>query len=128
MFVDAAALFIDYSGGNRQLFAVKSVSETDNRSTETQNTIGMSKRPAGFRQTSGGLALTLEVVVQEEPEVRWKALADTQEEFSLTLQMKNGERSQYIPCRVSTVTLSGDEEGEYSETVEIVALNRKPLS
>lgn len=127
MIVDAQSLFLNStSQGNKQLTNVKSLDIDDDSEVETVNTAtAPNKRPVGFREKQGGIKVTLEELVVDEPEANWRRLKIRKEEFSLTVQLAGGDRWQLIPCRVSKVAFKGDDAGEIMQTIEIVALDWK---
>lgn len=113
--------------GNRRLVGLQDWSVEDGGSTETVNEVG-SADPVGHVTKPGNIGISLtEKIVEGVPTVDWVALRDSRELFSMTRQVENGQRTQYLDCRVSTVNESGDAEAENTREVSIVALRRKAL-
>jgi hypothetical protein len=112
-----AFIFIDYSGGNYQLFRVKDCEEDVDRTLEVRKAVGV-KGGVGFKKSIGGGGLTLTVYRESPtPEVDWRRL---DERFALTFQDEdNGPRNQYQGCEVEKVTWSLDSDGEYVDKVSI---------
>jgi hypothetical protein len=123
--IDAASVHINYPGCNKTLRSVKSVSTSDDQTTEIVTALG-SKRGVGFKQSAGGLSLTFEVLCEKKPEVDYRWLKRKQWEFALTIELAGGFRLQYPRCKVSTVTISASDDGEVMDSVEIVATDEQP--
>jgi hypothetical protein len=115
------------SQGAKQLTRLRSYDVTDESGVETRNAVGQDK-PIGFVDKPGGVSISFEYYSERpKPEVDWRRLQELKELFALTQAVVGGERYQYAVCRVSTVSPSGDEEGEHMVTVEIVCLGVKRL-
>jgi hypothetical protein len=124
--VDRASFYLNSSAGNVRLRRVKSCDVSDGRSTEAVNAVG-SDAPIGFRDKPGAMSLTLEVYDEPAPEVDYFALKLAREEFDFVIQDDGGKRQQFIPCRVSKIDRSKNDEGEHMLSVEIIALEVKEL-
>lgn len=115
------------SQGAKRLRRVSDSKMTDNSSTDTVNAVGEDE-PIGFIRKPGNRTISLTVYEEQgTPEVDWRALRTSQEEFSLTREVVGGNRTQYPVCRVSKIDPSSDAEGKHMIDVEIVALGEKPL-
>ncbi len=115
------------SARNKVLKKVKTGKVTDNRDAEHAKGSG-SKKPVGvIRKPGGG---TIELTVYQEkgvPEVDWVALLDSEEFFSLTREVVDGPRTQFLECTVANVGEDDDDEGGHNITVKILWSDRKPL-
>lgn len=118
-----AKIYIDYSGGNFQLRRVKNLKDDADRSLTVQKAVGVNGG-AGFKRSKGGCSVTLSVYRESpDPEVNWRALADSHEHFTITTQDEDGGlREQYQVCEVEKVTRSTDDEGENMDEVSIKCL------
>lgn len=127
-FVSIVPWFINSaSQGNRQCRGLQDAGVEDGSSVETVNEIG-AEFPTGHIVKPGAQTINLtEKVVEGEPEVDWNELRDSRELFSMTRQYRNGQRVQFLDCRVSTVNESGDAEGENTREITIMSLRRKAL-
>lgn len=115
------------SQGNVRLRRVKSSKTADASSTEMKNAIG-EDFPVGFIDKPGGKTTTFEIFVEQgNPEVDWQFLKDSKEYFSMTKQVVGGKRYQYPICRVAKVDKDDDDEGSHMMSVEVMALEEKPL-
>lgn len=127
-FVSVAPWFINSeSQGNRPCRGLQDAGVEDGSSVEPVNEIG-SEYPTGTTTKPGAMTLNLtEKVMEGEPEVDWNELRDSREVFSMTRQYRNGQRVQFLNCKVSTVNESGDAEGENTREITIISLRRKAL-
>lgn len=115
------------SQGNVRLRRVKSSKTSDGSSTEAVNAVGEDD-PVGFKDKPGAKTITFEVYEQQgRPEADWQKLKDTKEVFSLTKQIVGGGRVQYPVCRVAKIDKDNDDEGSHMLSVEVIALQEKPL-
>lgn len=115
------------SQGAKRLKRVSDSKVADGSSTETVNAVGEDE-PIGFTRKPGGKTIALTVYEEQgKPEVDWRALRDSQEEFAITREIVGGARQQFPVCRVSKVDPSSDAEGKHMLDVEIVGLREKPL-
>lgn len=115
------------SQGAKRLKRVSDSKVTDGSSTDTVNAVGEDE-PIGFTRKPGNRAISLTVYEEQgQPEVDWRALRTSQEEFSITREIVGGNRTQYPVCRVSKVDPSSDADGKHMLDVEIIALGEKPL-
>jgi hypothetical protein len=124
-----AKIFIDSrTAGNFQLFRVKSFDVEADEDLEVVKAVGVDGG-AGFRDTTGGGGITLEVYRETgDPEVNWRILRKLKEKFSITIADEdNGIREQYQACRVAKVTRKGDDSGSNMDTVSIKWLRRVDL-
>lgn len=124
-----AKLFIDSKlAGNFQLYRVKSFDVDDDQDLEVVKAVGVDGG-AGFRDTTGGGSMTLEVYRETgDPEVNWRILRKLKEKFAITIADEdNGLREQYQVCRVAKVTRKGDDSGSNMDTVSIKFLRRTDL-
>lgn len=124
--VDRSSFYLNYSGGNKLLTRVKSLDISDGGSSEMVNAIG-SRIPIAFRRKPGGQTLSLEVYDEKLLEVDYYALEASQEQFDFVVQDDDGKRRQFIPCIVSKVDASKNDEGEHMMTIEVLALEAKAL-
>src|SRR5262245_8207866 len=105
--------------GAKQLTRLRSYDVSDESGVETRNAVGQNK-PIGFVDKPGGATISFEYFSERpKPEVDWRKLKDTKELFSLTQQIVGGERFQYPVCRVSTLSPSGDSDGEHMLKIDI---------
>lgn len=123
-----ALIYIDYSGGNHQLFRIKNLKDDIDRTLEVRKAVGVTGG-AGFKKSAGGGSLTLSVYRESpRPEVDYRSLEESGERFSITVQDEdNGPREQYQACRVEKVTRSTDDEGDNMDEVSIKFLRFKRL-
>lgn len=113
------------AGGNKRLLRLTSWEVSDESSKEAVNEVG-SSNPVGFKRTPGAKTITLEFRQTKgaKPDVDWDYLAESDEVFSLTKQVRGGRRTQYPEVEVSKVDYSGDDEGEITYSVELIALRQ----
>lgn len=116
------------AGGNKRLRKVESSEIASERSKTATNEMG-STVPTGVTVSPGPvtISLTIRHAKSVKPEVDWWYLEYSDEWFTLTSQIVGGRREQFGPCQVSSISESSDSEGEHTYTVEILALERKPL-
>lgn len=116
------------AGGNVRLRRLSSAEVSDESAVETVPEMG-EDRPTGFTDTPGGLSISMEFRQTKgaTPDVDWDFLKDAKEIFSLTRQNHGGRRRQFPECRVSTISESGNSEGEHTYTVEVVTLRAQKL-
>lgn len=130
-YASAASWFINAPApvGNKRLRAVESYDSGDEGSVTTQTEVGPSNAAVGFIDVPGGKTISFDIreVKGAKREVDWEYLQDNKIVFSLTKQIVGGTRKQYPECRISTIAPKGDNKGEHTYTVEIVALDRKSL-
>jgi hypothetical protein len=114
--------------GNKQLKRVQSYDVSDDSSVEAQPEVG-SESPVGFLRKPGALMISFEITETKgvRREIDWERLKLLDNTFSLTKQVKGGQRTQFPECKVSKIDYTGDAEGKHSYTVEIVALSQKPM-
>lgn len=124
-----AKIFIDSpTVGNFQLFRVKSFDIDVDEDLEVVKAVGV-PGGAGFRDTTGGGSITLEVYRESgTPEVNWRTLRKIKEKFSITIADEDGGiREQYQACRVAKVGRKGDDGGSNMDSVSIKFLRRSDL-
>jgi hypothetical protein len=108
--------------GAKKLTRLKSYDVGDEASVEAANAVG-SDDPVGFIDKPGAKTISFTYYSEKpKPEVDWRRLQASKEQFNLTQEIVGGERLQYTPCRVSSVSREGDDEGSHMITVEIIAL------
>jgi len=114
--------------GNVQLRFNKSSKVSDGASAEAKNAMG-SDAPVGFIFKPGAKTITLEVFQQQgvKPECDFKKMKANRELFSLVRVIVGGQATQYTPCVVSKIDEDDDEEGNHMLSVEIIALEDRPL-
>lgn len=115
------------SQGKIRLKGMKSHQVKDGGKVEPTNEVG-NPVPAGFKITPGAKTISFEFYLKKgKPVPDWSALVLSRELVTLTKQIEEGVRVQYLPAMVSTYDPQGDNEGENMASVEIVALQEKPL-
>lgn len=116
------------AGGNKRIRRMKDWNYADGASKETVGEVGSTEH-VGFMRKPGGKTITFNIRERKgaKPEIDWEYLADSDEVFSLTKQIRGGRRTQYPECQVSKVDDQGEEEGEIMYSVEIVVLTRKAM-
>jgi hypothetical protein len=114
--------------GNKQIKRMQSYDVADDSSTEAQGEVG-STSMVGFTAKPGGLMISFEIMETRgtRREIDWERLKVLDNVFSLTKQVKGGQRTQYPECKVSKIDYTGDVDGKHSYTVEIVALSQKAM-
>lgn len=114
--------------GNKRIQKMDDYDITSDGSVETTNEVGTDEA-VGFIVKVGGKALsfTFREAKETTPWIDWDYLDRSKETFSLTRQVKGGQRKQWPRCMVSTTGTSGDKDGSHTRTVEIVALGEAPL-
>ncbi len=113
--------------GKGRLYRVEKFDAKPEGKTTVVTEIGTDEG-AGFQDEPGGHAISFDLMEQQGnswPD--WDALVANRELCSLTDQIVGGRRFQYLPCRVSSVSRSGDKAGSHSISVEMVALGRKGM-
>lgn len=115
------------SQGKVRLRGMSKYDVKDGAKVEAVNEVG-GDDPVGFKDSPGAKTITFDFRQQKgRPVPDWDYLKRNKELFTLTRQIDGGTRSQFLPCRVSMVDPSGDDEGEHTFSVDIVALTEKPL-
>lgn len=116
------------AGGSKRLRRLTDADANDGSSVEGVPEVGPGEM-VGFMDKPGAVEITLNFRERKlaRPEVDWHYLKDAKEEFDLTRQVIGGERRQYLPCRVSTISPKDTDQGEITYTVTVVALGSKPL-
>jgi hypothetical protein len=115
------------SQGNKQLFHISKIDPKDEAKKTAQTGLG-SQRAIGWIQSPGAITITLtSYIAKGKQECDWQFLADSAEEFTLNIEVVGGDRTQYMPCVVSTANPSYDKDGNNVVEVEIVALDKKRL-
>lgn len=115
-------LHVEGSMGNLQLRQAESADATDGSSNTIVN--GPSGVLGQVRQ-DGGITISLVVrrVARVAPEVNWVELRETQEEFVFAYQDEGGQRFTVEGCRVSKIDWNAPNDGNLTQTVEIMGLN-----
>ena len=99
----------------------------DGAKVEAVNEVG-SDVPVGFKISPGAKTLTFDFKVPKGKLVPdWDFMKSGRELVTRTKQGVGGIRTQYLPCMISTVDPTGDTEGEHTFSVEVIALEEKPL-
>lgn len=114
--------------GNKRLRKVDDYDVSDGASKEAMPEVG-SADPVGFIFKPGPKTITFTIREAKlvKPEVDWEYLKRNDENFSLTRRVFGGVRAQYVECQVSTVSVSGDNQGTHTIKVEIIALRVERL-
>ena len=123
-----ALIYIDCTKGNFQLRRVKNLKDDVDRTLEVRKAVGV-EGGAGFKKSTGGGSLTLSVYRESpEPEVDYRALEESGERFTITIQDEDGgPREQYQACRVEKATRTLDDDGENMDEVSIKFLRFRRL-
>jgi hypothetical protein len=129
-FVSQGKIFVDIPGPgavSRQLLTVKKFDAKPQSSREVVTTVGV-EGGAGFRRKQGGFEIDMTVVreVGQNPEVDWYETDQLNKVFTITTQDENNGRRQSFTCMVSKVDTSMDDQGQYEDTVTLVATQRYP--
>lgn len=125
--ISQSFFFIDSSiAGNKQLLRVKSLDGSDDEDLEVVKAVGV-QGGAGFRHTTGGGEITLEVFRETNPEVDYRRLKRLKHTFAITIQDEGGVREQYQGCRVANVSRKDDDAGSHMDSVKIKFLRLVPL-
>lgn len=120
-------LRIKCSQGNKRLRRVKDVKVAHGAGLDAQNALG-EDAPIGWVDKPGPRTLTLSVYDEVgNPEIDYDLLWATKEQFVVEAEVVGGQEWQFIPCRVAKVDRDADADGKVMKTVEIVALDMKPL-
>lgn len=116
------------AGGNKRIRRMVDYDVADGSAIEAVSEVGPGEM-VGFTRTPGALAITFNMRETQgaKPEIDWRYLKRAGETFSLTRQVIGGARTQYPECRVSTVSPSGNDGGEHTYSVEIVALSEADM-
>lgn len=122
--VTSSKVSITYSGGSTQLL-VKNFKASENGSTTIAKAMGIGA--AGFVHNRDGLSLSFDHYVVAAPEIDFRKLSRTKEVFALTEEKEGGKAVQFTHCVVSKVDYSADAEGEFMDSVEVMALVQKDL-
>ena len=112
------------AGGNKRIRRMVDYDVADGASVEAVSEVGPGEM-VGFIHTPGAQTITFNMREREgaKPEIDWRYLKKSKEKFSLTKQVTNGPRTQYPVCVVSNVSPSGNDGGEHTYSVEIIALD-----
>lgn len=120
--VDRILPQISYSGGNKELRTVKSVSVDESDEKTAVETINRDREPLGFTRGVKKTGLTVETVrLKGELEVDWRALKESGEVFRFSFPEEDGQRISAKDCVVDSVTLSYPSSGEVAESVKMKA-------
>lgn len=115
------------SARNVQLKKLKNYSISDDSDLEhAYNT--SDDAPVGIIDKPGGGSVEFDYYQEAgAAEVDWRKLKLAKEFFSMTEQIVGGRRTQYIRCRVATVTNDGDEQGSHMQKIKVLWAERKDL-
>lgn len=116
------------AGGNKRIRRMDDYEVSGEGSKEAVPEVG-SNTPVAFLRTPGGKTITFNMRQRKgaKPEIDWWYLDVSDEVFELTKQIVGGRRVQYPECMVSSITETGDSEGEHTFTVEIIALREEVM-
>lgn len=118
---------IKCSQGNKRLRRVKDAKVSDGRKSEAQNALG-ENAPIGTVDSPGPRNITFSVYQEVgDPEIDYDALCTSKEWFTLEQELVGGKEWQFIPCKVVKCDDDSDADGKNMLSVEIIALDKKPL-
>lgn len=116
------------AGGTKRIRRMTKADVADESSVEAVPEVGPGEM-VGFMDKPGATKITFAMRERKgaKPEIDWHYLKDSKEEVSLTRQIIGGQRRQFLPTRVSSISDSDDDQGEITYTVELVALGSKSM-
>jgi hypothetical protein len=118
---------IKCSQGNKRLRRVKDAKVNHGAGLEAPNALG-EDAPIGFVDKPGPRTITFSVYEEVgDPEIDWDLLFATKEKFVMEQEIVGGLEWQFLPCRVAKVDKDEDADGKNMKSVEVLALDMKPL-
>jgi len=121
--VDRALPQITYSGGNKELETVVSVTVNETDEKTPVETMNRAREPIGYTRGVKKTDLDLEVaILQGEPDVDWRRLKDTGEKFLFSWEEEGGNRLSARDCVVDSLSTPYTKDGEVRRSVKLKAL------
>lgn len=116
------------AGGNKRLHRMVDWDVADGASKEAVGECG-SRGMVAFVVKPGAKTISFNFRETKgvKRDVDWEYLAGSDEVIELTKQVTGGRRKLYPQCAVSSYTETGNEGGELTYTVEIIALSAQDL-
>lgn len=125
--VDRALPRISYSGGNKELETIAQVTVNETDEKNPVETINRRRRAIGYTRGVAKYDLDLEVaILQGEPDVDWRELKETGEEFRFEWQEEGGNTFSAIDCVVDSISTPYTKDGEIRRSVKLKALDVRP--
>src|SRR5687767_13801474 len=102
--VDRALVQITYSGGNKELDTVTSITVNEPDPKTPVETMNRKRRAIGYTRGVPKFSADMEVaVLAGDPDVDWRELKSAAETFLLTYEEEGGKRFSLVDCTVDEI-------------------------
>jgi hypothetical protein len=125
--VDRIITQISYSGGNKELDTVTSMTVSESDPKAEVETMNRKRVPIGYTRGVQKTSADMEVVVpQGAPDVDWRGLKVRGELFLLTYEEEGGNRFSLVDAVVDEISTPYTKDGETRRSVKLKALEHRP--